>query len=160
MHSNRRKYSNGPNLSNDTYANPFRRWLIVLQCVWYIVSTKDVLPLGHHLRRPGKTPQPRWRPKPIQLRVWFGVQEQSVLKRMPRSQTESGLDVLYMAGKIILRLLQWHRFQLKFIQSRWESSEEVDVQFLSRRCDAIFWSLGLVSCWSPLWARPGGLARP
>ena len=30
---------------------------------------------------------------------------------MPRSQTESGLEVLYMAGKIISRLFQWHRSQ-------------------------------------------------
>jgi hypothetical protein len=25
---------------------------------------------------------------------------------------------------------------------------------------AVFWSLGLASCWSPIGARPGGLARP
>ena len=27
----------------------------------------DVLHLGHHLRRPAREPQPRWRPKPIEL---------------------------------------------------------------------------------------------
>jgi len=29
----------------------------------------DILLFGHHLRRPARVPQPRWRPKPIQLRV-------------------------------------------------------------------------------------------
>jgi hypothetical protein len=39
---------------------------------------------------------PRWRPKAIQVRVQFGVQEQCAIKRTPRSHTESVLDVLYM----------------------------------------------------------------
>ena len=76
----------------------------------------DILPLGHHLRRPARVPQPRWRPKLIQLRVWFGVQEQSILKRMPTSQTELDLDVLYMDGNIISRHFKWHYFQAQIQQ--------------------------------------------
>jgi hypothetical protein len=44
---------------------------------------------------------PRWRPKVIQVRVQFGVQEQCAIKRTPRSHTESILDVLYMVGRTI-----------------------------------------------------------
>jgi hypothetical protein len=45
---------------------------------------------------------PRWRPKAIQVRVQFGVQEQCAIKRTPRSHMESVLDVLYMVGSRIL----------------------------------------------------------
>ena len=41
---------------------------------------------------------PRWRPKAIQVRVQFGVQEQCALKLTPRLHTKSVLDVLYMVG--------------------------------------------------------------
>jgi hypothetical protein len=44
---------------------------------------------------------PRWRPKAIRLRFSFGLQEQPVVKRTPRSHTELDLDVLYMVGSII-----------------------------------------------------------
>jgi hypothetical protein len=44
---------------------------------------------------------PRWRPKPIRLRFSFGLQEQPVVKRTPRSHTELVLDVLYMVGSRI-----------------------------------------------------------
>jgi hypothetical protein len=44
---------------------------------------------------------PRWRPKAIRVRAQFGVQEQCAIKRMPRSHTESVLDVLYMVGSTI-----------------------------------------------------------
>jgi hypothetical protein len=44
---------------------------------------------------------PRWRPKAIEVRVQFGVQEQCAIKRTPRSHTESVLDVLYMVGSRI-----------------------------------------------------------
>jgi hypothetical protein len=44
---------------------------------------------------------PRWRPKAIQVRVQFGVQEQCAIKRTPRSHTKSVLDVLYMVGSTI-----------------------------------------------------------
>jgi hypothetical protein len=44
---------------------------------------------------------PRWRPKAIQVRTQFGVQEQCAIKRTPRSHTESVLDVLYMVGSTI-----------------------------------------------------------
>ena len=83
---------------------------------------KNVLPLGHHLRRPARAPQPRWRPKPIQLRVWSGVQEQSVLKWTPRLHTGSDLYVLYMDRKIISRRLERNQFQAQIHQ---ESTEIV-----------------------------------
>jgi hypothetical protein len=44
---------------------------------------------------------PRWRPKAIQVRTKFGVQEQCAIKWTPRSHTESVLDVLYMVGSTI-----------------------------------------------------------
>jgi hypothetical protein len=44
---------------------------------------------------------PRWRPKAIQVRAQFRVQEQCTIKRMPRSHTDSVLDVLYMVGSKI-----------------------------------------------------------
>jgi hypothetical protein len=43
----------------------------------------------------------RWRPKAIQVRVQFEVQEQCGIKRTPKSHTESVLDVLYMVGSTI-----------------------------------------------------------
>ena len=48
---------------------------------------------------------------PNQVRVHLGVQVQSARKSMPRSHTESILDVLYMDEKIISRSFQWHRSQ-------------------------------------------------
>jgi hypothetical protein len=44
---------------------------------------------------------PRWRPKAIQVRAQFGVQEQCSIKWMTRSHTKSDLDVLYMVGSTI-----------------------------------------------------------
>jgi hypothetical protein len=43
----------------------------------------------------------RWRPKAIQVRVQFGVQEQCAIKWTHRLHTESVLDVLYMVGSRI-----------------------------------------------------------
>ena len=54
---------------------------------------------------------PRWRPKETQVRVHLGVQEQSAPKLTSRLHTESILDALYMDGKIISRIFQWHKFQ-------------------------------------------------
>ena len=71
----------------------------------------DVLHLGHLLRRPARASNTSWRPNRIRLRVRFGVQEQSALKRAPRSHTGSDLGTLYMVGKIIPRLFQWHWLQ-------------------------------------------------
>jgi len=45
---------------------------------------------------------------PNQVWVHLGVQEQPAQKSMPRSHTESVLDVLYMDGKIIWRFFQWN----------------------------------------------------
>jgi hypothetical protein len=39
---------------------------------------------------------PRWRPKEIQVRAQFRVQEQCAIKRTPRSHMESVLDTLYI----------------------------------------------------------------
>src|SRR5438132_10628445 len=47
-----------------------------------------------------------------------------------------------------------------FHLSQRESSKQVDVQNLSGCCPTIFWPVGLVSCWSPLGARPGVLHAP
>jgi hypothetical protein len=44
---------------------------------------------------------PRWRPKAIQVRAQFGVQEQCVIKQTPRSHMESVWDVLYMIRSTI-----------------------------------------------------------
>jgi hypothetical protein len=44
---------------------------------------------------------PRWRPKAIQVRAQFRVQEQCAKKRTPMSHTETVLDVLYMVGSKI-----------------------------------------------------------
>jgi hypothetical protein len=43
----------------------------------------------------------RWRPKAIQVRAQFGVQEQCTIKWTPKSHTESVWDVLYMVGSTI-----------------------------------------------------------
>ena len=72
---------------------------------------QNVLLHGHHLRRPARAPQPRWRPKPIRLRFSFGLQEQPAIKWTPRLHTELDLDVLYMVGKIISIRFQWNRSQ-------------------------------------------------
>jgi hypothetical protein len=61
---------------------------------------------------------PRWRPKAIQDRVQFGVQEQCAIKRTPRFHTESVLDVLDMVGSRISWSFQWHRSHAKI---RYES---------------------------------------
>ena len=50
---------------------------------------QDILHLGHHLRRPARAPQPRWRPKPIRLYFSFGLQEQPALKWTLRLHTKS-----------------------------------------------------------------------
>jgi len=68
---------------------------------------KNVLLHGHHLRSPARRSNSSWRPKPSQLRVRFGVQEQSALKWAPQSHTGSDLGALYIVGKIILRSFQW-----------------------------------------------------
>ena len=56
---------------------------------------------------------PRWRPKATKVRARLGVQEQHVLKTMPRSHTVSVLGVLYMDGKTISWSFEWHQSNLK-----------------------------------------------
>ena len=43
---------------------------------------------------------PRWRPKEIQVRVQFGVQDQAALKWMSRMHTDSVGGVLHMDRKL------------------------------------------------------------
>ena len=111
---------------------------------------KNILPLGHHLRRPARAPQPRWRPKPIQLRVWFGVQEQSVLKWTPRSHTGSDLDVQDMHGKLMRRPFQsiWFEAQIHRESTAvvWESWHTESVPAL-RCCLSVF---GPCIMWEPV----------
>ena len=73
----------------------------------------DILHLGHLLTRPARASNPSWRPNRIRDRVCFGLQEQPALKRTPRLHTDSDLGALYMVGKIIPRLFQWHQSQAK-----------------------------------------------
>jgi hypothetical protein len=56
---------------------------------------------------------PRWRPKATQVRVQFGIQEQSAVKRTPKSHTDSVFDGSTWVGKIISRSFQWHQFQVQ-----------------------------------------------
>ena len=58
----------------------------------------------------------RCRPKATKVRARLGVLEQHVLKMMTRSHIVSVLGVLYMDGKIISWIFQWHWSHLK-IQS-------------------------------------------
>jgi hypothetical protein len=57
--------------------------------------------LGHHLRRPARTSKPSQRPSPIRVRVCLGHQDQSTIKRMPRTHPNSVFDDPHMDGKII-----------------------------------------------------------
>jgi hypothetical protein len=42
-----------------------------------------------------------WRPNPCQVQVCLGVQDQSTLKQMLKSNIDSVLDILHMHGKLI-----------------------------------------------------------
>jgi hypothetical protein len=60
---------------------------------------KDVLLLGHHLRSQIRASKPSWRPNPYQVRVHLRLQDQSVVKWMPK--THPVFYDPYMDGKII-----------------------------------------------------------
>jgi hypothetical protein len=62
---------------------------------------KDVLLLGHHLRRSARTSKPSRRPSPIRVRVGFDLLDQSVIKWTFRMHPDSVFDDPYMDGKII-----------------------------------------------------------
>jgi hypothetical protein len=62
---------------------------------------KDVLLLGHHLRRPARTSKPSRRPSAIRVRVCFGLLDQSAIKWMPKTYPDSVFDDPYMDGNII-----------------------------------------------------------
>ena len=104
---------------------------------------------------PARTSGSRWRPKPIRVHFSVGFQEQPVIKWMPKSHTESDLDVLYMDGKIISRSFQWHRFQVQIHPESTGIAKQVDVQNLSGAATPSFGLLGRVPSLSPLGARPG-----
>jgi hypothetical protein len=57
--------------------------------------------LGHHHRRPARTPKPSRRPSPIRVRVCFGLLDQSAIKLTPRRHSDSVFDDPHMDGKII-----------------------------------------------------------
>jgi hypothetical protein len=65
----------------------------------------EELQQGYSSRRGGtrlkRFESPRWRPKAIQVRAQFGVQEQYAIKWTLRLHTESVLDVLYVVGSTI-----------------------------------------------------------
>ena len=87
--------------------------------------SKNVLLHGHHLRRPARWSKLSWRPKPIRLRVRFGVQEQSTLKWAPRLHTSPVLDVLHMHGKIRRLTFQWLRSHAKISMESSGTTEEI-----------------------------------
>jgi hypothetical protein len=62
---------------------------------------KDVLLLGHLLRRPARMSKPSRRLSPIRVRVCFGLLDQSVIKQTPRTHPDSVFDDPHMDGKII-----------------------------------------------------------
>jgi hypothetical protein len=62
---------------------------------------KNVLLLGHHLKRPAKMSKPSWRPSPIRVRVCFDLLDQSAIKRTPKTYPDSVFDDPHMDGKII-----------------------------------------------------------
>jgi hypothetical protein len=62
---------------------------------------KDVLLLGHHLRRPARMSKPSWRPSPIRVRVCKGLLDQTAIKRTPRIYPDSVFYDPHMDEKII-----------------------------------------------------------
>jgi hypothetical protein len=53
----------------------------------------DVLHLGHLLRRLAKASKLSWRPNPCQVQVHLRLQEQPIVRRPPKSHTDSALTV-------------------------------------------------------------------
>jgi hypothetical protein len=62
---------------------------------------KNFLLLGHHLRRQARASKLSWRPNPCQVRVYLRLQEQSVVKRTPKSHMDSVFDDPHLDGQII-----------------------------------------------------------
>ena len=61
----------------------------------------DVLLLSHLLRRPTRASNPSRRPSPTRVRVCLGLQDQSAIKRTPRTYPNSIFDDPHMDGKVI-----------------------------------------------------------
>jgi SpoVK/Ycf46/Vps4 family AAA+-type ATPase len=62
---------------------------------------KDVLLLGHHIRRPARTSKPSRRPGLIGVRVCLGLLDQSAIKRTHRTHPDSVFYDPHIDGKII-----------------------------------------------------------
>jgi hypothetical protein len=62
---------------------------------------KDVLLLGHHLRRQPMASKPSWRPNPCEVQFHLGLRERSILKQTPRTHPDFVFDDPHMDGKII-----------------------------------------------------------
>jgi hypothetical protein len=62
---------------------------------------KDVLLLGHHLRRPARTFKLSRRPSPIRVRVCLGLLDQSTIKPTLRTHLDSVFDDPHMDENII-----------------------------------------------------------
>jgi hypothetical protein len=75
-----------------------------------------------------------WRPKAIQVRVQFGVQEQCAIKRRPRSHTKSVWTFYIWLEAEFHRASNGISLMQKFIASQRESSKQVDVQNLPKCC--------------------------
>ena len=76
------------------------------------------------------------------VRVHLGVQEQPAPKMMPKSHTESVLDIIYMDGKIISRSFQWLQFEA---QIRSESTGVIETR--GRPESVIVLRHHLLGCW-------------
>src|SRR5438128_4588430 len=84
----------------------------------------------------------RGSPIPTRLRLHLGIQEQAAPKLMPRTHTDTVLDVLYMDGREFHRASNGTNPTSNFHLSQRESSKQVDVQNLSGCCATIFWPVG------------------
>jgi hypothetical protein len=62
---------------------------------------KDILLLGHLLRRLARMSKTSRRPSLIRVRVYFGLLDQSAIKQTPRTHPDSVFDDPHMNGKII-----------------------------------------------------------
>jgi hypothetical protein len=104
--------------------------------------------------------QDTWRPNTTQLRVHLGVQEQCALDCKHRPYMESDFNIPHMVGKICSRASNGTEPTTKLCLSQRESSNQVDVQNLSRCCVTIFWAVGLCIVLEPIRGASKGLARP
>jgi hypothetical protein len=102
---------------------------------------------------------PRWRPKAIQVRAQFGIQEHYAIKQTPRSQ-RSQIWMFY-----IWLEAQFHRasnktgLMPKFVLSQQESLKQFDIPNLLRCCVASLMGFR-PKLWVPHPRMPPTLGRP